>query len=379
MFRKHVKRRLSAYCNGELADEESRRVAEHLLACQRCRKEYERVNLGVRFARQLTKVTAPDEIWSGVDEMLDSAALDPSKAEYEQRGLNSGRAKPRWAVPRLRGWQLGAVAACLALLCVVGLLIYVRQESKSSWTIASVEGNPKIGSHVVHKDSRLYAGELLETDQSSRATLYPGPIGEVAVEPGSRVRVLKAAQENEYRLSLERGEVQAKVTAPPRLFFVDTPSAEAVDLGCAYTLDVDDTGAGLLVVTGGWVELVGKGRYKSKVPSEAACMTRPGIGPGTPFFVDASRALKEALGQLDFGGRGGAQPLETVLAEARKRDSLTLWHLLFRAGLPERSRVYERLAELVPPPEGTTRDGIMRLDQAMLDEWFLEIQPAWFQ
>jgi anti-sigma factor RsiW len=43
MFTKHVIKQLSAYCNGELVSEQSQRVREHLLACERCRKEYEEI------------------------------------------------------------------------------------------------------------------------------------------------------------------------------------------------------------------------------------------------------------------------------------------------------------------------------------------------
>ena len=36
--------------------------------------------------------------------------------------------------------------------------------------------------------------------------------------------------------------MSARIWAPPRLFYVNTPSAVAEDLGCAYTLEVDDLG-----------------------------------------------------------------------------------------------------------------------------------------
>ena len=59
MFSQHVGQDLSAYCHGELRDEESRRVAEHLIGCQRCRREFEEIKLGVRFAEQLPQTFAP--------------------------------------------------------------------------------------------------------------------------------------------------------------------------------------------------------------------------------------------------------------------------------------------------------------------------------
>ena len=53
-----------------------------------------------------------------------------------------------------------------------------------------------------------------------------------------------------HGLALARGEIRAKISAPPRLFFVDTPSGTAVDLGCEYTLQTDEDGTGMLQANG---------------------------------------------------------------------------------------------------------------------------------
>jgi len=52
MFAKHVSSLTSAYCHDELSPEESRRVAEHLISCERCRGEFEEVKFGARLAAQ---------------------------------------------------------------------------------------------------------------------------------------------------------------------------------------------------------------------------------------------------------------------------------------------------------------------------------------
>jgi hypothetical protein len=62
--------------------------------------------------------------------------------------------------------------------------------------------------------------------------------------------------------------------------------------------------------------------------------------------------------------------LQIVLSQARVRDALTLWHLLFRTEGADRESVYARLSELVPPPAGVTRDGVLLLQSAMLDAWW---------
>jgi hypothetical protein len=184
-----------------------------------------------------------------------------------------------------------------------------------------------------------------------------------------------ASRPGEQRLRLARGEISASVSAPPRLFFVDTPASTAVDLGCAYTMKADPDGNGLLRVTLGWVSLEWEGR-EALVPAGASCRSRPKIGPGTPYFDDASQGLQDALAGFDFGG-GGEAAADTVLAEARVRDTLTLWHLLSRVGPAERQRVFNRIVDLVPLPKGVSPDKALQLDPETLKLWREELAWKW--
>src|SRR5262249_5894275 len=151
-------------------------------------------------------------------------------------------------------------------------------------------------------------------------------IGEVTVDPNSRLR-LAAMADADQRLELARGSMSAFIWAPPRLFFVDTPSATAIDLGCAYTLAVDDKGDGELRVTLGQVALEHDGR-ESIVRNGMMCLTRRDRGPGTPFAVDAPDALRSALARFDFDRANAGGALDKILSLARKDDAITLWHLL---------------------------------------------------
>jgi hypothetical protein len=69
--------------------------------------------------------------------------------------------------------------------------------------------------------------------------------------------------------------------------------------------------------------------------------------------------------------------LEWLLSEARPRDTLTLWHLLSRVEGEDRQRVYERMVALVPPPENVTREGILNLNEEMLQLWKDKLESAW--
>ena len=105
----------------------------------------------------------------------------------------------------------------------------------------------------------------------------------------------------------------------------------------------------------------------------AAALTRPGIGPGTPYFEDASVSFKSALETLDFGPadtQARAAALEVLLAEARPRDAFTLLNLLWRVPANEREVVYNCLAQLVPPPPGVDRQQALRGDGRVIGLWW---------
>jgi len=172
--------------------------------------------------------------------------------------------------------------------------------------------------------------------------------------------------------------MSARIWAPPRLFFVDTPSAVAADYGCAYTLEVKDDGGSLLRVTSGWVAMESKDR-ESIVPAGASCETRPGVGPGTAYYEDASPAFREALTKVDFDPDVAVREtaLLSVLDQARPRDTLTLWHLFRRSDGAVRERLYDKLASFVPPPQGVTREGMLRGDEKMTSQWLDVLEPMW--
>jgi hypothetical protein len=350
MFSNHVKHFSSPYFHGELTREENHRVAEHLLTCATCRAEYEEVKLGVRLAAQIKVMPAPDSVWAEVGRSLD-------------RPLVSSR-RPWLARPL-------AIAAALLLIVSASLLLIRHKVSEAAahWNVARLGGRPRIDSQNIGAQGRLGVGQWLETDASSRARIEVAAIGDVEIDPNSRVRLLET-NSAEHRLELARGRLSAHISAPPKLFFVNTPAGVAEDLGCAYTLEVDNDGDSLLHVTLGWVSLQLTDR-ESSVPAGAACAMKPGFGPGTPYFEDSTELFRGALWKFDFTGNQDDRrsALATILSEARPRDAMTLWYLLLRVDQADRSGVYDRMTSLVTPPQDVTREGVLNLDAQMLNRW----------
>jgi hypothetical protein len=282
--------------------------------------------------------------------------------------------RPRGRLRR-RGWMIAALSAAAALI-VATALWFATDTSRVEWSVQTIAGRPVVdrpqpAEARTAADGRLAVGEWLVTDAVSRARISVPQIGRVDIEPNTRLQLLDA-RGREHRLSLARGAIHARIWAPPRLFFVNTPSATAIDLGCEYTLEVDDSGAGLVHVTSGWIAFQGDGR-EAFIPEGAVGATRPGVGPGTPYYEDAPSGYSNALATIDFGAADHPQraaAFNLIVSSARRRDALTLWHLLQRGSAGERGPVFDRLAGFVPPPRGVTREAILAGDRRALDQWW---------
>jgi hypothetical protein len=307
----------------------------------------------------------PDADVAGLEELLGQFKFAPRKP-----------ASLRFA-KRSRGrWWIAAAAATLVIGSLAGVLIVKRGShgTVTSWQL-SMEGN---------KPAAVRAGQTIETSAQHEATLQSQSVGTVSIAPESRVRVL-SMRGSRQRFALDRGAIHALIWAPPTQFSVDTPWAKAVDLGCQYTLQVDDRGAGFVTVQTGWVAFEWRAR-ESFIPAGAACKTRANSGPGTPYFLDAPAEFVSAL--QTFDSTADRESLATVLASARPRDALTLWHLLRRTRNREREQVFNRLSALVALPAEANRAAVLRGDQQAIDaawnalnlgdtNWWRDWKRAW--
>lgn len=353
----HVSAQLSAYCLGHLPQEDSSRIAEHLLVCRACRQEYDEIRLGAQLAKQLGIVEAPDALWNGI------AAGGRTANRFTGQSHKSA----------LRQWR---IAASLALLIGGGAIATwtVASTRAARWSVDALTGTPTIGSSRIEGPTRLEAGDWLVTDSASTARVTVGRIGDAEIAPGSRLRLVRA-NPTDHRLALERGSMHARISAPPRLFVVETPTGKAIDLGCEYTLEVDASGASHLSVDLGWVALTDRSR-QTLVPAGAVATSRPGVGVSIPYYQDASASFRNAVLALDETP-GDEIALALVLNESRRRDALTLWHILPLVNGAARERVVTRLHALAPMPGNVSRGEVLALDDRDLDRWLEEIEPAW--
>ena len=426
----HIDHLLQDLLDEELEAEQAATVRRHLETCERCSRQWAALQSVAADVRALPRsIEPPSDLWGGIRARLDvtagadegaggaaevragdagageiqgagagvgttlradagvdagagardaDAAADSSFRRQAHRGGRPAAFEDRSprtssaGIPRSRTARtpVRLAAAVVMLVAAAGVVWLLTRSGGAAWEVEPLGGAPRVAQVDVIGQGVLRPGQWLETDGDSRARVRIGAIGEVDVDANSRIQ-LKRAQLTDHRIALAEGRIEARIWAPPRLFFVETPSATAIDLGCAYTLDVDSTGRSILHVTSGYVELEREGR-SSVVPAGAMCYATPADGPGTVFSEDASPALRDALQRYDFAG-AQASDLDVILEEARRADALTLWQLVERSDGERREAIYRKLLDLVHPPSGVTQEGIMGGDEAMFQMWRLHL------
>jgi hypothetical protein len=348
--------RLHDFVDGELPRADAQALEAHLAGCADCRRALESLRALRVATMALEREIAPErDLWAGI-----ASELKTDRAPVV----------PFPVTPARRPWSLTFLP--LAVAASIAALFFVVERTPPAprgpaWNVSSVDGAPRINTRAIVGAGQIHVGQWLETDHASRARVDVAEIGYVNVAPNSRLKLVNTSA-TDHRVELARGEMHALIWAPPRLFFVNTPSATAVDLGCAYDLKVADNGDGELRVTTGYVALEHDGR-ESIIPYGFACRTRAGTGPGTPFDPAAPEALLAALDRFDFTKAGRPAALADVLKQARPEDYVTLWHLLSRAPAAQRGEVFDVLAKHRAPPAGVTRSGIVADDAAMREKW----------
>ncbi|WP_394796046.1 hypothetical protein [Armatimonas sp.] len=255
--------------------------------------------------------------------------------------------------------------ALVTSAAVLGLTLLLRPKTKtllSDWRL----------------DNRTVAiGETLEAARSALTLAAPG-VGTLQLAAGSRARILES-RPGRQRLALESGSLRAKVTAPPRLFVVETPSATATDMGCEYSLTIVNEehwlgvfrrrSGSILTVTSGYVEMVDKKRQAVLVPAGASVQVMPDGHQGLPWYGGNPKPV------TDYDTTGKLAPLLAALKEPT--DTLTLFHLLPRVTGAERIAVLDKLLTFTTLPGSVTREQVLALDSKALATWREELKLLW--
>ncbi|HEY7475129.1 MAG TPA: FecR domain-containing protein [Vicinamibacterales bacterium] len=299
-----------------------------------------------------------------------SGPVDPAVAGFE-RALGPLAYRPARHPLRLpparRRWPVVTAIAAGVVIAAAASLFY--------WRLAWPAGRAW-PMELAGQSGALAVGQTLRLDGASSASIDVARLGTMRVLPNSAV-TLNATASAKHRLRLDRGSVRVSVWSPPSRVVFSTPSGEVIDLGCVFTLSVDEAGAAHVAVETGWVQLE-NGHGEVLVPAGASTAMSAAGQPLVPIFDDATVPFRDAVRAIEAGPIDDSAPAwRNIRREARPRDVLTLLMLALRLPDSRRGALLEHAATLAPPPRPPAA-GVASLDDAAVWEWFdsLPLPPA---
>src|SRR5439155_25031464 len=154
---------------GDITPRKTPKADLHMGQWASCRAECDQVKFGVAVLEHVPLVEAPEMTWASIE-----AAFQKSRSRK---------------TPVVDRWRV--VFAATVVLALIGAAYWaVTRQSGMRWEVVRLEGSPTVGAKHIRRAGQVGAGEWIETDSRSSATVKVGEIGSVEVEPNTRVRVV---------------------------------------------------------------------------------------------------------------------------------------------------------------------------------------------
>jgi hypothetical protein len=250
---------------------------------------------------------------------------------------------------RRRGWQLATVAMAAS---IAGLAVFhfyrLSWTENSPWpvTVANVAGG--------ESSALLRVGDTVTTGPNEIAVVSAARIGTVEVAADSSV-VLIQTGERRHRLELKYGRLHAKVWAPPGYFGIANRDAVAIDLGCEFEIEADQSGRGSLAVESGWV--IHNHRGTEVLVPEDHTIVFDNESVGTPIRKGADAQFRALIGRMDGLLLSTSASIAErddlaarIAATATDADQITLLSLMGRHQELTETALYGRLRAVLGDP-----------------------------
>jgi ferric-dicitrate binding protein FerR (iron transport regulator) len=236
----NIQARVIEHLSGESSDQESRELMCWVRESPENAKEFARISLLHGQLRSLL---------SGEQNARESGALDVSDSENDL--VADSREVSNWSKP------IAMVLSALAATLVIGLGIYFSQPETDIPVLAKSYDFARVGqlSNVVWKNDSLAAEDRLGVQtlelQSGIISLHFDSGVDVTIEGPAKYELVANDQTR-----LHNGVLVANVPPGAEGFRVDTPTANVIDLGTSFGVNVEATGSSEVLVFDGEVEIV---------------------------------------------------------------------------------------------------------------------------
>jgi hypothetical protein len=381
--------------DGEISDSNRLELSTHMKDCLECSIVYEQTLMLKEKIKKIPSEVKPSQsVWNRINEKITEDNI-----EVKQVGGNFftivNTAKDTVVVPQDDEPKKGKsyfkyiIAACVVVFLGLVSIPFIYRASTDNpdatafayWHVTKVKGTPVIndGAKSIASFDSLKAGDWIETDDSSKAIITIAGLGQITVEPKSRVKILNS-EKGEHKVLLEYGTINTDFSQKSEKFSIETKNSVAWDnnpKGTAYTFSVDNKGDGMILVKNGSVLLESRGK-ESVVPAGKVCLVQASVGPGTPFSVNASAEFRNALYTYDFAPNG-QNTIYNVINTANNSDMISLINLIPRVNDDVKEQIYSKVSGVVAPPTYIMKDSLRYFDCEKLGEWIEKCQEQVWQ
>lgn len=377
---------VNKFFDGEISKEELRQLGE----LRKSNHEFEELYLRYEsLMNNISTVSTEDEvpanIWNRVEHEMknstpqikkisenyikySSASITPNKESFQVKNFN-----PAWI------WVSLTIvfAIFISIIAYKGFNTNMNYDQNTlgmigfNWKITDLQGNVTINGKPASQVDELSIGDWIETDELSSATINIPDIGNITLEPGTKIRLVQS-DDDKKKIELQYGTINSDTRTSTSNLYINADKTTAIDNGSMFSFAVDKNGEGMIFVKDGSVK-VKSDKRDAIIPQGQFCFVMTGMGPGTPFNKDASKELRKALMVYDFYN-GGAEALSHVYRVAGVHDAVTLVNLLPHASGNDQVAVWNKISNYYSPPGNIKRDSIKYYKVEQLKDWIVEIQ-----
>ncbi|MBM4171279.1 MAG: zf-HC2 domain-containing protein [Ignavibacteria bacterium] len=394
---KEVHITLNDYIDSQLDSISKSEVETHLRTCDKCFNQYKRLrrfldkiskvpftadppaDFSTKLTEELMKIAeaeAPDandkskssakklKREQAIQEKLSAKERIKNLTELSKKGL------PIKSSPLKFISKVLLIIVMLAALAVVGYLVHSYSKKNSPWKVTVVQGNVLISGQM-HENDRISEGQDMLTEINSRAIVIVPSIGRIEVEPITQFRLIKA-EDGDNRIGLERGEIKVSSLEQLPAFVTEFKNNIVKFIGGTYRITVDEYGKAILFIESGIAE-VHQNQNIFMIDENFICHLSGEALPGIPYRTDANEIFIGEVKKIESGAYT-RNSIDMLINTARNLDVLTLLAVIPRVNEQERVSLYDKIFSFYKPPPNTTLEGIIKLDQKMLEAYFREIE-----
>lgn len=260
-----------------------------------------------------------------------------------------------FSIKKYLPWIIGII-----LILVAGYFYLTRAKD---WNVADLNGTVLLNNEKINSSTDFSVKSILQTEENSTARLSVPKVGLIEVDSNSK---LSRTKSNE--LKLDAGKILKKPVEQTEKIIILTDLADFnEELNSEFELSAKGETNNLFVYKG-TIKVNLKG-FESIVPEGFACEVKKGRYV-IPFNPDTDPQLINLL--KDFTGPNDPN-LVLITGLATPKDALSVWHVLQLTSELNRQIPFDKLKELIPPPESVSDEGIMKLNREMLDQWLIKI------